>query len=125
MRPAPLVRMPKKNREAGAAAGPGAGGHAAAASGGEMAVVVKTVLGSNGVGEFTTHFSLIYAPPILEPILVGIGMFTGGTDFDPWPNDSSAAVCALQGTPSISQSRSDFVFFFNKPFFKVPFLKLV
>ena len=25
------------------------------------------------------------APPILEPILVGIGMFTGIRDFDPWP----------------------------------------
>ena len=37
-----------------------------------MAVVVKTVLGSHfGVG----------APPILEPIVVGIGMFTGGTGF--------------------------------------------
>ena len=35
-----------------------------------LAVVVKTVLGSHfGVG----------APPILEPILVGIGTLTGGT----------------------------------------------
>ena len=25
------------------------------------------------------------APPILEPILMGIGMFTRGTGFDPWP----------------------------------------
>ena len=25
------------------------------------------------------------AAPILEPILVGIGMFTGVRDFDPWP----------------------------------------
>ena len=30
------------------------------------------------------HFG-IGAPPILEPFLVGIGMFTGGTGFDPWP----------------------------------------
>ena len=36
-----------------------------------MAVVVKTVLGS--------HFGVFGAPPVLEPILVGIGMFTGGT----------------------------------------------
>ena len=37
-----------------------------------LAVVVKTVLVSHfGVGEFA----------ILEPILVGIGMFTGGTEF--------------------------------------------
>ena len=39
-----------------------------------VAVVVKTGLGSHfGVG----------APPILEPILVGIGMITGGTGFRP------------------------------------------
>ena len=25
------------------------------------------------------------APPILEPMLVGVGMFTGVRDFDPWP----------------------------------------
>ena len=33
--------------------------------------------------------SLVGAPPILEPILVGMGMFTGGydLDFDPWPGD--------------------------------------
>ena len=38
----------------------------------DVAVVVKTVLGSHfGVG----------APLILEPILVGIGMFTGSTGF--------------------------------------------
>ena len=30
-----------------------------------------------------SHFGV--APPILEPILVGIGMFTGGTAFDPQP----------------------------------------
>ena len=35
-----------------------------------MAVVVKTGLVS---------FWLVGAPPILEPILVGIGMFTAGT----------------------------------------------
>ena len=37
-----------------------------------MAVVVKT----NGI-----PFWGIGAPPILEPILVGIGMFSGGTGF--------------------------------------------
>ena len=44
-----------------------------------MAVVVKTVLGS--------HFGwLVSSPLILEPILLGIGMFTGyDLDFDPWP----------------------------------------
>ena len=31
-----------------------------------------------------SHFR-VGASPILEPILVGIGMFTGGTGFDPWP----------------------------------------
>ena len=42
--------------------------------GSHLAVVVKTVLGS--------HFGgLVSSPPILEPILVGIGMFTGGTGF--------------------------------------------
>ena len=46
---------------------------------GEMVVVVKTVLGS--------HFGvLVNSPPILEPILVGIGMFIGISGFDPWPN---------------------------------------
>ena len=28
------------------------------------------------------------APPILVPILVGIGMFTGVRGFDPWPSES-------------------------------------
>ena len=43
-----------------------------------MAVVVKTVLES--------HFFSPGEPPILEPVLVGIGMFTVGVrDFDPWP----------------------------------------
>ena len=33
-----------------------------------------------------SHFG-VGAPPILEPILVGIGMFTGGVrGFDPWPH---------------------------------------
>ena len=32
-----------------------------------------------------SHFG-VGAPLMLEPILVGIGMFTGGNrDFDPWP----------------------------------------
>ena len=35
--------------------------------------VVKTVLGP--------HFREVNSPPILEPILVGIGMFTGGMGF--------------------------------------------
>ena len=39
---------------------------------GDVAVVVKT----NGI-----PFWLVGAPPILEPISVGIGMFTGGTGF--------------------------------------------
>ena len=30
------------------------------------------------------HFG-VDAPPIIEPLLVGIGMFTGVRDFDPWP----------------------------------------
>ena len=38
-----------------------------------------------------THFG-VGAPPILEPILVGIGMCTGGYDlgFDPWPHFDKA-----------------------------------
>ena len=37
-----------------------------------------------------SHFG-VGAPPILEPILVGIGMFTGGPnlDFDPWPTPNA------------------------------------
>ena len=64
-----------------------------------MAVVVKTVLGSN--------FGVFGVPPIIEPILVGIGMFTGlvyvsgdwdvhlgyDLDFDPWPNVLCARCC--------------------------------
>ena len=41
-----------------------------------MAVVVKT----NGIPFWDRCTS-----QILEPILVGIGMFTGGTENDPWP----------------------------------------
>ena len=45
-----------------------------------MAVVVKTVLGSYFGG-------LVNSPPILEPVLVGIGMFTG-VRFGFWPHCS-------------------------------------
>ena len=31
-----------------------------------------------------SHFGVVGAPS-LEPSLVGIGMFTEGRDFDPWP----------------------------------------
>ena len=44
------------------------------------------------------------APPILEPILVGIGMFTGNRAFDPWP-------CPVKNrgvqAPTSSSRRSD------------------
>ena len=33
-----------------------------------------------------TILGVFGAPPILEPMLVGIGMFTGGRGFDPQPN---------------------------------------
>ena len=48
-----------------------------------MAVLVRTVLDPmlGFAGELTTHFSTI---------LVGIGMFTGGTGFDPWSNQPFA-----------------------------------
>ena len=33
------------------------------------------------VGQHQWYHFLVGAPPILEPILVGVGMFTGGTGF--------------------------------------------
>ena len=47
----------------------------------QMAVVVKTVLGS--------HFGVFSAPPILEAIFSwGLGCSLGVRDLDPWaPND--------------------------------------
>ena len=39
------------------------------------------------VGQNQWHHVAVGAPPILEPILVGIGMFTGyDLDFDPLPS---------------------------------------
>ena len=38
-----------------------------------------------GQHRFGTIFGVFGAPPILEPILVGIGMFSGGTGFGPMP----------------------------------------
>ena len=42
------------------------------------------------------HFG-VGAPPILEPVLVGIGMFTGVLDFDPWPGQGPVDRPARQG----------------------------
>ena len=44
----------------------------------------RSVLGPSGymaVGQNRWYHVGVGAPPILEPILVGIGMFTGGTGF--------------------------------------------
>ena len=46
--------------------------------------------GHMAVGQHQWYHFGVGAPPILEPILVGIGMFTGGDRaFDPWPHGKS------------------------------------
>ena len=42
-------------------------------------------LGQMAVGQNQSYHFGVGAPPILAPIFVGIGMFTGSADFDPWP----------------------------------------
>ena len=39
------------------------------------------------------------APPVLEPILVGIGCSLGVQDFDPWPNPANGYSSQLAHSP--------------------------
>ena len=69
---------------------PEAGGLGQPSASWAVAVGVGFAQDLNGCGSkpMGSHF-WVGAPPILEPILVGIGMFTGGTGFDPRPNVGS------------------------------------
>ena len=61
---------------------------------------IQVAVGQNMSRPMGSHFGVFGAPPILEPILVGLGCSLGVRDFDPWPGNSQVVWIGGIFTPS-------------------------